>query len=160
MFTIGGEPSRWLNHAIQQVLDWHSWIHENLSYARQLMPYVDYPRGFVFIGRRNELSHQKRNRLKRLCYEYRKTVEIHTLDWFISAAESVAKMIGSNGGGWILPSRALSHSDLAQGLPEYAHEWLMSPFAESAKEIFLKTSLEQREDNYLQNRDLFLSDED
>lgn len=156
MFTSLGYPSQWLTHAIQQVLDWHSWIHDNLDYARQLMPHVEYPRGFVFIGRRSELTPQKRKRLRRLCYEHRMTVEIHTLDWFISAAETFLRFVDdSKGGDWEIPSKALNHSELAKSLPVNAFKWLNSPFADTAKELFLEGSLEDREQDALYNQDLF-----
>ena len=42
-FTNAGDPSARLTHAIRQVLDWQSWIHENLDYERKLFPYIEYP---------------------------------------------------------------------------------------------------------------------
>ena len=160
MFTAMGYPSHWLTHAIQQVLDWHSWIHENLDYARKLMPHAEYPRGFVFVGRRSELTPQKRKRLRRLCYEYRRSVEIHTLDWFISAAHTFMFFIDdSRGGDWAIPSYALSHNELANGLPVEAFKWLNSPLEDRAKEIFLENSFEEREHDSMQNKDLFLEEQ-
>lgn len=159
MFTATGDPSRWLTHAIQQVLDWHSWIHDNLSYAAKLMPHVEYPRGFVFVGRRSELTSIARKRLRRLCYEYRRSVEIHTLDWFISAARIFMNHVDdSKGGDWAIPSAALSHSELARGFPTHAFDWLNSDFAENAKKEFLASSLEEREHQYESNSDLLEDD--
>ena len=40
MFTKSGDPSADLTHAVQQVRDWHSWIHDNADYARKLMPHI------------------------------------------------------------------------------------------------------------------------
>lgn len=50
MFTKADEPSKWLRHAIQQCQDWHDWITRNLRYAQQLLPAVEYPRCYVFVG--------------------------------------------------------------------------------------------------------------
>jgi hypothetical protein len=159
MFTATGVPSRWLTHAIQQVLDWHSWIHDNLGYATKLMPHVEYPRGFVFVGRRSELTPLTRKRLRRLCYEYRRSVEIHTLDWFISAAQKFLNFVDdSKGGNWAMPSKALNHRELAKGLPAHAFVWLNSDFAEFAKKEFLAESFEEREHDYESNSDLFEED--
>jgi hypothetical protein len=159
MFTATGDPSRWLTHAIQQVLDWHSWIHDNLGYATKLMPHVEYPRGFVFIGRRSELTPLKRKRLRRLCYEYRRTIEIHTLDWFVSAAQNFMNYVDdSKGGDWHIPSKAFGHSDLAKGVPADAFAWLNSEFANFAKKEYLEDSLDGREQDYEKNSDLFEED--
>ena len=56
MFTKSGDPTSDLTHAIQQVRDWHTWIHVNVDYARKLMPLIEYRLGFVFIGRRSHLT--------------------------------------------------------------------------------------------------------
>lgn len=155
MFTRAGDPSAWLTHAIQQVLDWHSWIHDNVAYARHLMPYIEYPLGLVFIGRRHELTSSTRKKLRRLCYEHRMSLEIHTLDWFISAAESVDNLIvARRGGAWLLPMKALSHRDLAGGLPPLAKGWMESPFARRTARAKLKFRLQGRKYSYLGNEEL------
>jgi hypothetical protein len=159
MFTALGYPSQWLIHAIQQVLDWHSWIHDNLDYAKRLMPHVEYPRGYVFIGRRSELTPIKRKRLRRLQYEYRRSVEIHTLDWFVTSARNFQYTVTDHkGGNWEIPSGALGHGDLAKGCPVDAFKWLNSQFADNSKAIFQEYSLEEREQSALLNPDLFNED--
>jgi hypothetical protein len=155
MFTKAGDPSAWLTHAIQQVCDWHSWIHDNGAYARSLMPYIEYPLGLVFIGRREELTSSTRKKLRRLCYGHRMSLEIHTLDWFISAAESVDNLIiPRRGGAWPVGMRALNHSDLARGLPPLAKGWMESPFARRAAKDNLKYRLQGRKYSYLGNEEL------
>ena len=111
LFTRSGDPSAALTHAIQQIQDWQSWIQKNLAYAGQLMPLIEYPLGCIFMGRRRDLSQADRERLRRLCYERRQFLEIHSLDWFIDSARGVIR------GGWGIPIKALSHSDLKRGLP-------------------------------------------
>lgn len=90
LFNKNGDQSAALTHAIRQVEEWHSWIHENLDFARKLMPYIEYPMGYIFIGRRKDLTNQDAKRLKRLNFSYRKSIEIHTLDYFTSAAHVLA----------------------------------------------------------------------
>lgn len=111
LFTRSGNPSAALTHAIQQVRDWQSWIHKNRDYARQLMPLIEYPLGCIFMGRRRDLSQTDRQRLRRLCYENRQFLEIHSFDWFIDSARHVIRQ------GWGIPIKALSHGDLKKGLP-------------------------------------------
>lgn len=125
MFTKSGRASGYLTHAIQQVRDWHTWVHEHRSTARELMPHVDYPQGYVFIGRRRDLSESDMQRLKRLSFEHRMMLEIHTLDWFASNAASVRNLLGRS--RWRIPSRAFTHADLRRRQPDWAFEWLDSP---------------------------------
>jgi hypothetical protein len=147
MFTKGGEPSAALTHAIQQVRDWHTWLHENADYARKLMPHIEYPMGYVFIGRRHELfSVTAKKRLRRLTYEHRMFLEVHTLDWFGAAAHGVTDFLERRGGGnWQVPMMALTHSDLAQGLPPAAQKWMADPFTKQALDWSRQYRLDRRE---------------
>lgn len=134
-FTKSGRPSANLTHAIQQVRDWQSWIHNNLSYARRLMPSIEYPLGCIFAGRRSAITHFER--FRRLCYEHRQYLEIHTLDWFIDSARGVFR------GGWTVPMKALSHRDLRHGLPPEARRWIRlfakgGPFADEYPDEMLR----------------------
>jgi len=117
MFTKGGNPTAPLTHAIQQVRDWQAWVHENLDYARKLMPKIEYPMGHVFIGRRADLTLAARRKLRRLAYEHPSFLHIHTLDWFAGAAHSVKDLLRGTPGNWAVPMQALSHADLAAGKP-------------------------------------------
>ena len=129
LFTKFGEPSAHLLHAIQQVRDWHAWIHENLDYARRLMPQIEYPLGYVFVGRRTDLSPSDQKKLRRLAYDNRALLKIHTLDRFESMARSVLTGVGERGGHWPVPMRALTHRDLSRGLPKKAAQWINGSFA-------------------------------
>lgn len=134
LFTKSGDPSTRLTHAIRQLQDWQSWIHDNLDFARKLLPHIEYPFGYIFIGRRSELTTATSKRLRRINYENRLSLEVHSLDWFISAARSVANIVEEAGRGtWPLPMRAFTHKDLRKGLPpqslEYIKTFFSGPFA-------------------------------
>lgn len=82
------------------------------------MPLIEYPLGCVFMGRRKDITQEGRARLRRLRYEQRQFLEIHTLDWFIDSACTVI------GGGWNIPTRVLTHKDLNRGLPPGASRYV------------------------------------
>lgn len=145
MFTKAGEPSGWLNHALQQVRDWNAWVHENVDYARKLMPHVEYPLCYVFVGRRSDLTPEATKRLKRLRYELRMSTEIRTLDWIADSATSVASLIGEDGGDWDVPARAYSQADLRAREPASAFEWLDLPQQQRWLRDGLRYRLEERE---------------
>lgn len=65
IYTKGGNPSSYLVHAEQQVLDWLAWVEENFSYAAQGLSGISNPKGFVIIGRRNSLSGDAAEKLRR-----------------------------------------------------------------------------------------------
>lgn len=149
LFNKNGDPSAALTHAIRQVEEWHSWIHDNLDYARKLMPFIDYPMGYIFIGRRKDLTIDDAKRLKRLNYTHRKSIEIHTLDYFSSGAASVINIVEkANQGDWPLAMKALSHSDLASGLPAYAQNYLDNWVSEKKRQLWKKEMLEERDNRH------------
>lgn len=150
MFTKGGDPTAEFTHAIQQIRDWHSWIHENLDFARKLMPQIEYPLAYLFIGRRLHLTPETSTKLRRLAHDHRMTMRIHTLDWFEGAARSVRNLVrDGDGGTWPVPMHALSHADLAGGLPEMARRWLSDPRVADAREFGRELLLNQRKYSYL-----------
>src|SRR5918996_708933 len=127
LFNKAGDPTARLNHAIQQVSDWQSWIHEHLEYARKLLPHIEYPMGYVFIGRAHELTQKTSRRLRRLNYDRRSTLEVHSLDWFISAARSVIDLVRREGhGNGALPMCAFSQKNLAGALPPLARQYMLA----------------------------------
>ena len=130
LLTKSGNPSAALTHAMRQVQDWQAWVHDSLDFARKLLPYIEYPLGYVFIGRRSELaSEAARKRLRLLNMEKRRWLEIHSLDWFASVARSVLDLMEKDGhGNWKLPMKALTHADLAKGLTPWAIRYLESFF--------------------------------
>ena len=162
MLTKRGEPSAALNHALQQVRDWNTWLHGNLDYARKLLPFIEYPMSYVFIGRRKEIDVTSRRRLRRLLYENRMHAEIHTLDWLASAGASVKGLIKSDPvGRWPVPIRALTHHDLAEGLPKEALKWMeYSTRHGRMMGYFGQERLRDREFSYLTHEEWEFGDED
>jgi hypothetical protein len=150
MFTRKGDPTAALTHAIRQVRDWHAWIHENLAYAGRLMPNIEYPLGYVFIGRRNHLTVDTRKKLRRLVHDHRMLLRVHTLDWFASAALAVKQQAAGRARcSWPVPLRALSHSDLAAGRPEWVWEWLCDAHVATEKRHWQRNLLNEREYSYV-----------
>lgn len=150
MFTKAGDPSADLTHAIQQVRDWHTWVHDNADYARKLMPHIEYPLGYIFMGRRKDLTSKAKKRLRRLAHDHRMILRIHTLDWFEGAARSVKDLVrDGKGGSWPVPMSAFSHNDLAVGRPEMAKEFLKDPAVYSTLEFVRGLRINEREHSYL-----------
>ncbi len=151
LFTMSGVPSAALTHAIEQVRDWHAWVHDNADYARKLMPHIEYPLGYIFMGRRAELTPGTKKKLRRLVHDHRMILRIHTLDWLEWAARGVKDLIrDGKGGNWPVPMHAFTHQDLAKGRPPEARAWLESPYAQ--REVVFNRGLRrsQREYSYLQ----------
>ena len=63
LYTKKGNPSAPLVHAEQQVDDWLSWLEEHSDSARDHLPGLNNPRGFVVIGRRSSLSGEDAEKL-------------------------------------------------------------------------------------------------
>ncbi|UQA62565.1 Shedu anti-phage system protein SduA domain-containing protein [Polyangium aurulentum] len=144
MFKKSGEPSAALNHAIQQVRDWQEWIRVNIAYARQVMPHIEYPLGFVFVGRRDEITTATYKRLRRLSYESAVHFRIHTLDRFADNALSVLHLLKDHGGTWPVPMRAYSHADLADRKPSWAWEYLSGDGIASTLSRYRDARIESR----------------
>ncbi|MBK8256214.1 MAG: DUF4263 domain-containing protein [Polyangiaceae bacterium] len=126
MFTKSGEPSALLNHAIQQARDWQQWISDNIAYAREQFPHVSYPMCYVFVGRRSEFTPSTVKRLRKLSYDHRAHLKIHTLDNFVGNALSVLELMKLRGGAgnWYVPMCALTHAEFAARKPEGAWKYL------------------------------------
>lgn len=144
LFTKSGNASATLTHAIQQARDWCDWVHQHLEYAQTLMPRINYPFCYIFLGRRNELTASNIERLKRFRYDHRKELEIHTLDWFVRSAEWFGSNIGPSGPFWSTSMRAMPHRDLKNGLPDEARKWV----APDAAQMMTDYRLSERESRY------------
>jgi hypothetical protein len=118
LFTKGGNPTAELTHAVQQLRDWHSWLHDHLEYARSLMPQIEYPLCYIFMGRRHGLTPAMKRKAKRFVYDHRPICRIHTLDWLSAAARSTISLMRGGGGCWPVPMKASLHVDLVRGLPD------------------------------------------
>lgn len=146
LFNKSGDPSSKLSHAIRQVQDWQYWVSDNISYARSTMTGINYPRGYIFIGRRKELDGKPKliNRLKRINYDNRLSVEVRTFDYFINSAKSVLKLLNEENanGFWSLPLKALGNTELKKGFPI---EW---------SEYFNRHSIESEEGKLWHNEQM------
>lgn len=93
MFNKNGDPSKYLNHAIQQIRNWRDWLKSNLDEARRLKQ--DKGLGLVgiepelkcliLIGRRRDLEEASSEVRRRMNQEI--NGEIRTYDWLIEQAQ-------------------------------------------------------------------------
>lgn len=99
IFNRDGEPSRWLWHAIRQIIDWRVWLELNRDYAARLpreggLGLVDVSAalpGLVLIGRQADLDDQRSSFRRALSRQL--NIEIHTFDWLADRAESAARSL-------------------------------------------------------------------
>jgi Domain of unknown function (DUF4263) len=93
IFNQKGDPSHYLIHAEQQVLDWLAWIERNNPYAREGLPGIMKPVGFVVIGRSTILDSPRRNRLKQRNALFRGDLQILTYDDVLEKAQTMYRVI-------------------------------------------------------------------
>jgi hypothetical protein len=98
LFTKGGMPSKELVHAEQQVLDWLSWTEKNSPYAREKLPTIQRPIGYVIIGRSVSMSSEDRSRLVQRNLVFRGTFEILTYDDLLERARNLLQLLQGNPG--------------------------------------------------------------
>ena len=140
LFTKSGEPSAALSQAMQQARDWCAWIHDHAESARKRMPQINHPLCYIFLGRRKDITPANRDQLRKLRYDSRSEMVIHTLDWFVRAGQVFGQSIGPDGPTWQIPLKVLTHRDLKQGLPEEVQDWV----AESQSRLMTERRLDQR----------------
>lgn len=86
LFTLAGNPTKELSHAIRQITDWRSWIQENLHYARTILPdIIPLCPVAVVIGRRRQVDSKHGDRLAMLQIQS-PGVRITTYDSLLDAA--------------------------------------------------------------------------
>lgn len=98
VITKSGRKTADLEHAIQQIRDWRSWVTENLDYARKdkaknglgLSDIIPRFSGFVIIGRRKEFT-SKFNELRKQIFRD-ELIEIRSWDGIIEWAYKRAKV--------------------------------------------------------------------
>jgi hypothetical protein len=92
IFNRNGDPSRYLWHAVRQIIDWRVWLEMNRDYASR--PHAqngldlegisaNLP-GLILIGRRQD-QHSRRN-LFRKALARQLDIEIHSYDWLVDRA--------------------------------------------------------------------------
>lgn len=92
-FNKNGDPSKTLNHAIRQIIDWRMWLKNNLDYASRkktenglgLTDIDGTVRGLILMGRRSILDAHSIQRRRQLGKEL--DIEIHTYDWLADISE-------------------------------------------------------------------------
>jgi hypothetical protein len=93
LFTLKGSPTKELVHSEQQVLDWLSWIERNSPYARDNLPSIQRPVGYVIIGRSGNLSSTARSKLAQRNAVLRGTLEILTYDDLLERARNLLSIL-------------------------------------------------------------------
>lgn len=88
LYNKNGDPSAELIHAEQQILDWLAWIEKNSPYARENLPTLMSPKGFVIIGRSRELDVQTNEKLRRRNATWGGKIEILTYDNLLNKAKT------------------------------------------------------------------------
>lgn len=94
MFTLSGQPTSLVTHAIHQVMEWRAWLESNLAYARSseseqglgLVGITSNLPTTILMGRRNEEFPDKFNVYRKHTKD-RDNIEIHTYDWLVEQAE-------------------------------------------------------------------------
>jgi hypothetical protein len=66
VFTKGCDFSARFTHGYGQILDFQSWVDDNVAYAQKTMPNIIIPRGLLVIGRRAGLSEREAVKLRQL----------------------------------------------------------------------------------------------
>lgn len=100
-FTASGQAGSLLTHAIQQIVDWRTWIQSNIAYAR--MPRAD--KGLGLIGITNDLPAtiligRRTAEIPERFNDYRRqiktdlNIEIHTYDWLVEQSEMKIQRLG------------------------------------------------------------------
>ena len=81
LYLNNGDPSSALTHAEQQVLNWQSWVRQNVAYLRYESNLVmNDPEGLVVIGRRSQLNGDERQKLDERNRSLRGHLQIVTFD--------------------------------------------------------------------------------
>lgn len=90
LFTLGGQPTSELTHAISQVRDYRKWIESHQEYAREELPGLrSSPRGIIVMGRDASLTIDDVRRLHDLNEEGRRFYEIMTYEGLMKRVETL-----------------------------------------------------------------------
>jgi len=93
LFTKRGDPSQFLTHAEQQVIDWLAWIERNSAYARENLPGLMAPIGYVVIGTSNNLSPDLIEKLRWRSAMYRGSLLILTYEDLLVRAKQILRFL-------------------------------------------------------------------
>lgn len=93
LFTKRLDPAATLVHAEQQVIDWLQWMEKNHAYARENLPGLMRPVGYIVIGRDSMLSSQAKDRLSYRNRMFGEFLEILTYDSLLSRAKTIKAVL-------------------------------------------------------------------
>jgi len=93
LFTKSGNPTQYLIHAEQQILDWLNWIERHHEYASEKLAGVMKPIGYVVIGRTQSMSEMHLKRLQQRNALFRGTIEILTYDDLLARAQNLLRIL-------------------------------------------------------------------
>lgn len=93
LYTKAKNPSAALTHAEQQVLDWLDWTERHSSYARESMPALVRPSGFVVIGRRSSLNSATLQKLERRNRQFGGALQVLTYDDLVDRARTMLDVL-------------------------------------------------------------------
>lgn len=99
LYTERGQPSQYLVHAEQQVLDWLKWMEKQPSYAWESLSRIQRPIGYVIIGRSSSLSLTDKGRLIQRNITFRDTIRIITYDDLLQRAQNLLSWLKDKGSG-------------------------------------------------------------
>ncbi len=97
LFNKKGDPSSYLIHAEQQVIDWIHWIETNNPYARRGLPGLANPMGFVVIGRSHSMNERDTERLRTRNSLLQPKLTILTYDHLLERAKQILKAFEAAG---------------------------------------------------------------
>lgn len=93
IFTKQGNPTSYLVHAEQQVIDWLDWVEKNNSYARKGLEGLISPKGFVIIGRSSSLTEKTKASLIRRNKAFNGIISILTYDDVLIKAKHLRNIL-------------------------------------------------------------------
>lgn len=93
IFTKAGDPSQYLTHAEQQVMDWLAWIERHSAYARESLPGLMAPIGYVVIGTSSGLAGELREKLHRRNAMFRGSLLILTYEDLLARARHILRFL-------------------------------------------------------------------
>ncbi len=90
-------PTASLSHAIGQIMNWFSWVEDNIAYAQShYFPNINSPRGVVIIGRYADMNVDQRRALRQLNSILAPRVVILTYDDVLTYARNIVKNISNS----------------------------------------------------------------
>jgi hypothetical protein len=93
LFTKNGNPTKYLIHAEQQILDWLHWIERNHAYVREKLTGILKPIGYVVIGRKKNMSESDSGRLQQRNVLFRGSIEILTYDDLLTKSKNLLGLL-------------------------------------------------------------------